>query len=111
MKKNTQQKFAKSYKSLWLSLFISLALVFVYLTARTSMRNPNWQDNFRGAFAIYAAYGIYFLSFGFIPAIIVDYRGLIHTKKSIHKWWKIASLVIVQVIYLLVSWYILFIYH
>ena len=66
MKKNTQQKFAKSYKSLWLSLFISLALVFVYLTARTSMRNPNWQDNFRGAFAIYAAYGIYFLSFGFI---------------------------------------------
>ncbi len=111
MKKRTQQKFAKSYKSLWLSAFISFVLVFVYFTARISMRNPNWQDNFRGAFAICAAYGIYFLSFGFIPAIIADYRSLIHTKKSMHKWWKIVSLVIVQVIYLFASWYILFIYH
>ena len=43
--------------------------------------------------------------------IITDYKGLVRRGKTEHKPWKLASLLIVNTIYLLISSYILFIYH
>ena len=111
-KKNNPEKGAKSYKSLWIIEIVFWCFIPVYFWIRWIMRDPDWVHG-RAFGHICIFYGVFVIGIVCMGTwgIITDYKGLVRRGKTEHKPWKLASLLIVNTIYLLISSYILFIYH
>ncbi|MCO7138219.1 hypothetical protein NIF40_11925 [[Clostridium] leptum] len=111
-KKDNPEKGAKSYKSLWITECIFWCLIPFYFYMRWIMSDPDWIHGRAFGFIciFYAFFIVGIMGLG-TWGIITDYKGLVRRGKTEHKPWKLASLLITRIFYLLISSYILFIYH